>query len=50
VTGRYDIKAEDLDVIEKALLKTLEGVFPGIVPDRCLHALEEDRKRLERRG
>jgi hypothetical protein len=48
VTGRYDIKKEHLQAVEKALLATLSTIFPNIVPERCLAAIEKDIKRLER--
>lgn len=44
VTGRYDIKKEDLLLVRAALKK----LFSKTDPIRCLAAIEKDIKRLER--
>jgi hypothetical protein len=48
VTDRYDIKLDDLEAIEKALLNTWKEIFPGTSPEFCKEAIQKDRKRLER--
>lgn len=48
VTGRYDTDKDDLAAVQKALKKTLAGVFPNFEPSRCITAIEKDLKRLER--
>lgn len=50
VTGRYDTEKANLEAIEDALLKTLNKVFPNIVPVRCQTAIEKDIRRLEKAG
>lgn len=50
VTGRYDIKKDDLEAIAEALVATLSQAFPGMEAKRCLMAIEKDIKRLERGG
>jgi hypothetical protein len=44
VTGRYDIKKDDLLLVRSALKK----LFSKTDPIRCLAAIEKDIKRLER--
>lgn len=50
VTGRYDVKSEDLRNVENALNEVWGELFPSGMPERCLMAIEKDIKRLERGG
>lgn len=50
VTGRYDVKSEDLRNVENALNEVWGALFPSGMPERCLMAIEKDIKRLERGG
>ena len=50
VIGRYDIKRNDLDDVEKALLSVFRSIEVKASPDRCLAAIRRDIQRLERGG
>jgi len=50
VTGRYDVVADDLDVVEDALYDTWTGMGLAGSPERCLQAIRKDRQRRERVG
>jgi hypothetical protein len=50
VTGRYDVKVEDLRAVEEALVATWSDMSGASDPERCLQAIEKDIKRLEREG
>lgn len=50
VTGRYDVSASDLQEAESALIKIFEKVQKNYLPDRCMSAVERDKKRMERGG
>ena len=46
VVGRYDIRREDMEKMEKAI-KELFACIEG-VSEKCLEAIEKDKKRMER--
>lgn len=48
VVGRYDISKDQLKNVEDALLHVFQGVDKDSFPERCVSALDRDRKRLER--
>ena len=50
VTGRYDVKPEDLLQVQDALLKLWKDCGLEKKPTRCLQAIQRDVQRLERRG
>lgn len=50
VTGRYDVKPEDLLQVQDALLKLWKDCGLEKEPTRCLQAIQRDVQRLERRG
>jgi len=50
VTGRYDVRVEDLRAVERALIDTWSGLSSAGDPQNCLRAIEKDIKRLERGG
>ena len=48
VVGRYDISKDQLKNVEDALLHVFQGIDKDSFPERCVSALDRDRKRLER--
>lgn len=48
VVGRYDITKDQLNKVEEALLSVFQEVSKTELPERCVSALERDRKRMER--
>ena len=50
VTGRYDVKPDDLIDVQQALLSLWRECRLEDDPQRCLQAIERDIQRLERQG
>lgn len=48
VVGRYDISKDQLHKVEEALLSVFQEISRSDLPERCVSALERDRKRMER--
>lgn len=50
VTGRYDVKPDDLHDVQQALLSLWQECRLEDDPQRCLEAIERDIQRLKRQG
>lgn len=50
VTGRYDVKPDDLLEVKQALLSLWRDCRLEVDPRRCLQAIERDVQRLQRQG